>query len=367
MAIHAYVGKPGHGKSYGVVERVVIPSLKQGRHVVTNIPLNADELLADFGGTIHQLPEDWFELPDLSDHVPPGCVLILDELWRRWPNGQKAIQANECDKSLLAEHRHLVDAKNNSMRIIMVTQDLSQIASWARTLIETTFRVVKLSKKLYRVDVYQGVVTGDKPPASKRIRQFPGKFDKTIQGYYQSATKSATGEVGDESVADKSASFFRSYGLWGLVFVVVVGLIGGLTAARSVFASKPPSAIGQQHGQKPEKDKSSNSKPDKKAFVPPPVVYSQTWRLSGFVHPSKPSQTARVDLSVAILVDRAGNTRKVSFSSCRYFSDLKQAYCEVDGERVTSWSSQSTSFSLPPVIQGFGGGAAQRSVSSPSG
>ena len=160
------VGKPGHGKTYGVVERVVIPSLKQGRHVVTNIPLNADELLADFGGTIQQLPIDWFELPDLSEYVLNGCVLIIDEAWRRWPQGQKSNQANPWDKTLLAEHRHMVDARNNSMRIVIVTQDLSQIPSWARTLIETTFRVVKISKKLYRVDVYSGVVTGDKPPVS---------------------------------------------------------------------------------------------------------------------------------------------------------------------------------------------------------
>ncbi|MCT7418525.1 zonular occludens toxin domain-containing protein [Pseudomonas aeruginosa] len=49
---------PGHGKSYGVVEHVIIPSLKQDRHVVTNIPLEVDMLLMDFGGTIEQLPED---------------------------------------------------------------------------------------------------------------------------------------------------------------------------------------------------------------------------------------------------------------------------------------------------------------------
>ncbi|WP_241507524.1 zonular occludens toxin domain-containing protein [Pseudomonas aeruginosa] len=93
MAIDAYVGKPGHGKSYGVVEHVIIPSLKQDRHVVTNIPLEVDMLLMDFGGTIEQLPEDWFEREDLADFAPPGSVLVLDELWRRWPKGQKTNDA----------------------------------------------------------------------------------------------------------------------------------------------------------------------------------------------------------------------------------------------------------------------------------
>ena len=369
MAIHAYVGKPGHGKSYGVVERVVIPSLKQGRHVVTNIPLNADDLLADFGGTIQQLPANWFELSDLAEYVLPGCVLIIDEAWRRWPQGQKSNQANPWDKTLLAEHRHMVDAKNNSMRIVIVTQDLSQIPSWARTLIETTFRVIKISKKLYRVDVYSGVVTGDKPPASNRIRQFPGRFDKSIQSYYQSATHSATGTVGDESVADKSASFLRSYGLWSLIAIVVIGLLIGIFGIKSFF-NKPVVQVHQDSAQPKTANQTPTPKPTSTPTgtpVVPPIIYSESWRLSGFVHPSKPDPNAKLDSSVAVLVDRSGHTRYISFSSCRFFSDLKEAYCEVDGERVTTWTTQKSSFSMPPIIGGLGGGAAQRSASSPSG
>ena len=98
MAIHAYVGKPGHGKSYGVTEHVVIPSLKQDRHVVTNIPLSIDDLLAAFGGKITQLPLDWYERPDLSELFPNGCVAIIDECWRRWPAGQNANHANQLIK-----------------------------------------------------------------------------------------------------------------------------------------------------------------------------------------------------------------------------------------------------------------------------
>ena len=362
MAIHAYVGKPGHGKSYGVVERVVIPSLKQGRHVVTNIPLNADDLLADFGGTIQQLPSDWFDLPDLAEYVLPGCVLIIDEAWRRWPQGQKSNQANPWDKTLLAEHRHMVDAKNNSMRIVIVTQDLSQIPSWARTLIETTFRVVKLSRKIYRVDVYSGVVTGDKPPVSSRVRQFPGRFDKVIQNYYKSATHSATGSVGDESVADKSASFLRSYGLWSLVFVVVVGLLFGIFGIKSFFNKSPDKS---QHVPVHTPDPTMTSAP--KSATPPPVIYSETWRLTGFIHPSQPDPNSKVDVSVAVLVDTSARTRYIAFSKCRFFSDFKEAYCDIDGERVTTWTPRKSSFSMPPIIGGLGGGTAQRSVSSPSG
>ncbi|KAA0952603.1 zonular occludens toxin domain-containing protein [Pseudomonas sp. ANT_H12B] len=363
MAIHAYVGKPGHGKSYGVVERVVIPSLKQDRHVVTNIPLNADDLLADFGGTIQQLPADWYELPDLAEYVHNGCVLIIDEAWRRWPEGQKSNQANPWDKKLLAEHRHMVDAKNNSMRIVIVTQDLSQIPSWARTLIETTFRVYKISKKVYRVDVYSGVVTGDKPPKSKLTRQFPGVFDKSIQAYYKSATHSETGEVGDESVADKSASFLRSYGLWSLIAIIVVCAFIAFFGLKKFF-NKP--AV-QAHPESSQTKIVNQAPAPKPAPVAPPVIYSESWRLSGFVYASEPDPNSKRDSSIAVLVDNSGHTRYISFSNCRFFSDFKEAYCDVDGERVTTWTTQKSSFSMPPIIGGLGGGAAQRSASSPSG
>ncbi|WHV10196.1 hypothetical protein M2I83_16270 [Pseudomonas aeruginosa] len=175
MAIDAYVGKPGHGKSYGVVEHVIIPSLKQDRHVVTNIPLEVDMLLMDFGGTIEQLPEDWFEREDLADFAPPGSVLVLDELWRRWPKGQKTNDAPMADKKLLAEHRHRVDKKNRSMRVVMVTQDLDQLASWATLLVE---RVPDGQEVEDHVPgrYLQRCRKGDSPPKSKLLRSTAGRF-----------------------------------------------------------------------------------------------------------------------------------------------------------------------------------------------
>ncbi|ENT7525242.1 TPA: zonular occludens toxin domain-containing protein, partial [Escherichia coli] len=45
MAISAYVGVPGSGKTYEVVCNVIIPAVSSGRRVVTNIyGLNADKI-----------------------------------------------------------------------------------------------------------------------------------------------------------------------------------------------------------------------------------------------------------------------------------------------------------------------------------
>lgn len=342
MAIHAYVGKPGHGKSYGVVEHVVIPSLKQNRHVYTNIPLCADELLAVFGGNITQLPVDWFELEDLGVILPPGAVAVIDECWRRWPSGQNVNQAKLTDKSLLAEHRHRVDSKNNSMRVVLVTQDLAQISSWVRLLVETTFRIRKFNKKLYKVDMYQGAVTGDSPPRSKLSVTKPGTFKKEIFSYYKSATLSESGSVGDESSADGRSSILRSFGLWSALGCFVVCIVLGVYFVKKFFATDQP---GVKH--------SLSVSTPKQPSAPAELPISTTWRLVGFVHPSKPDPSSNVvSEALALVADNNGNTRYISFAHCRYFPDFTEAYCLVDGFKITNWSLKKPN----PITGGLIGG-----------
>jgi len=343
MAIHAYVGKPGHGKSYGVVEHVVIPSLKQNRHVVTNIPLNADTLLAEFGGRITQLSLDWHEVDDLSQLLPPGSVAILDECWRRWPAGVNSNQAKHSDKALLAEHRHRVDDNNNSMRVVLVSQDLAQISSWVRTLVEYTYRIRKLGKRTYKTEIYNGNVTGDSPPKTKLVRTTGGTFKKEVFVHYKSATQSTTGEVGDESSADGRSSFLRSYALWAYVILAVVGLTVGLTMLRSFFSTKTEDT-------KVVSPVVNSTAPQ----VNDPAV-SKSWRLVGFVHPSKPDPNYRgISEPLALIADVNGNTRYISFSHCKYFEDFTEAYCDVDGARITTWAMRKPNLLLNGMM-GVGG------------
>lgn len=341
MAIHAYVGKPGHGKSYGVVEHVVIPSLKQDRHVVTNIPLAADDLLATYGGNISQLPADWFEVADLSELIPAGAVAIIDECWRRWPAGQNTNHARLTDKSLLAEHRHRVDEKNNSMRVILVTQDLAQISSWVRLLVETTYRIRKLGKKTYKVDIYTGAVTGDAPPKSKLVRTTAGNFKPLIYSFYSSATQSNSGAVGDESAADGRSSIFRSFGLWACCIAAVVFITVGIYLVSRFFSSGSPGV------------KQVASAAPSAPAVPAEPPISQTWRLVGYVHPAKPDPNSKLPAEpLALIADLNGNTRYIAFSHCRYHPDFIEVYCVVDGFKITSWSVKKPN----SIMSGFMGG-----------
>ncbi len=350
MAIDAYVGLPGHGKSYGVVEHVIIPSLKQGRHVVTNIPLNADALLMDFGGTIQQLPVDWFELKDLSEYATNGCVLVLDELWRRWPSGMLTNQASTEDKALLAEHRHRVDKENRSMRIVLVTQDLSQIANWVRVLVESTYRVSKKSKKFYVVSIYNGAVTGVRPPKSALLRQATGRFKKEVYVYYSSATQSQTGNVGDESKADSRSSIIKSWGLWALIITSLIGGIVGVMGIKSFFTPKTIESVEPEPLQ-PQKQQTSAARASHSVYKnvvskPTEPRLSTLWRVAGYVRaPSKRSATAsqmlgveHVELNERVALVNGSRYRYVEMSQCSFFEGGIDIYCDVDGERITPWS-----------------------------
>lgn len=230
MAITAYVGLPGHGKSYGVVANVIIPALRQKRLVYTNIPMHDEHCMNELGmAPVPFSIDDLLKNPNWFTTVfSAGAVLVLDECWRLWPSGVKASNVRDGDKAFLAEHRHTVGENGFSTEIYLVTQDLSQLAMFVRALIESTIRMVKLTNlgldKRFRVDMYSGAVTGSKPPVSKREREIHGgKFKKEIYDFYKSHTKSETGFAGDETKTDKRFNILKGLSIKiGLIFVVSI-------------------------------------------------------------------------------------------------------------------------------------------------
>lgn len=229
MAIDAYTGLPGSGKSHTVVQYVVLPALKEKICVVTNIPMKRDVIDANYpGADLREFDVQKFEAlgrevsnakhdkaraeaearlrQELEDALPPGCVWVLDEVWRLWPAGQKTDKVPEPFKAMLAEHRHRVE-HGRSMQIALVTQDLAQVGKFARDLVDTTYRTEKLGAlgltKRFRVDVYRTGVTGARPPASLLLRQAHGKYSADVWKFYESHTRrQGEGSGADETKVD---------------------------------------------------------------------------------------------------------------------------------------------------------------------
>lgn len=246
MSVIAYTGLPGSGKSYGVVENVVLPALKAGRVVVTNVALRVPELEAAIPGAdvrLFSLEEVRSNKQSLDDVAPPGCVLIIDEVQKLWPSGTRADKANPGHLAFLTEHRHKVDAADQSMQIVLCTQDLANVATFVRSLVEFTYRSVKLSalgmNKRFRIDVYEGPASGANPPAKNVRRKMTGTYKPEVYKFYQSHTQSEGTGGANESAVDKRMVIWRSPLFYLGVPVLLVLLIGGGFKLWGMFHPEP--------------------------------------------------------------------------------------------------------------------------------
>lgn len=377
MALNLYSGRPGSGKSYSVVAHVVIPALKKGRHIVTNIPLEVDELTTVFGGEITQLPLDALDDPDLPSKIPNGVVAIIDECWNRWPSGQRIAKAPKNDLHWLKEHRHRVDEKGNAMQVVLVTQDPSDLASWVRKLITHTFYSTKLdtvgADNSFTINIYKGCPTGENIPKRFLIRSAFGSYDPYIYQFYKSATQSETLDVGDEKAIDKRNSIWQDPKLW---FQLIGSPVVFVIAAVVLYKT----AVGQSASDEPVADSDVATQVDFADVNPdPPTLHlplqspapvpvdppaqpveamqaSAVWRIAGYIDRSaEPAdhqwaseagygvqssvKPLRLREPMAILQSYSG-TRYVPLSQCDRYPDGINYSCDIDGARVTPWSGQ---------------------------
>ena len=261
MAISAYTGLMGSGKSYNAVAKVLIPAWRDGRQTYTNIPLDLELIKQHFDVepiqfTIEEIQENetWF------DQVENGSVVVLDECWELWPAGTTPKNIRLDQKEFLTKHRHKVGENGKIVEPVFVTQDLSQIASFVRNLVNTTFHHVKQDQvgqdKRFRVDVYSGAVTGQKPPIKRRIREFHGKYKEDVYRYYSSQTQSESAGHGDEQSTDKRANILKSplmvaYAVAPIVLTLFVVFFGIPHLMKTFNISDEPEPLELKQGVTP--------------------------------------------------------------------------------------------------------------------
>lgn len=376
MSVSAYTGLPGSGKSYGVVENVILPCLKEGRPIVTDLPLKLGELQQWCEKNAAPLPRiDIVDLAAVADSEEEGflsmrygAVHVFDEVWRVWPSGQKVTQCPEAHREYFAKHRHQVDAAGRATEIVLITQDLSQLASWVRNFVDETYRAQKLNHvgqdKRYRIDVYQGAVTGQRPPESRRLRQFYGSYHEEVYSLYQSATKaqkSGLHGAGKEVKADKRANILRSpkilFSLIGAPILGVIALVsvfqmlkGGFVTGGSPPESDQPKSVVTKpvptmtplqathvsSSSGSETDHYSQTQEDQTDYPDPddslPSV-SRDWKLVG---------TVRIPDGFFYVVNNNVGYRYVDPSACHEYPGGYQMWCHVDGKRVDSTTGYQT-------------------------
>lgn len=220
MAINYYQGKPGHGKSYSIVKRVIVPALENGRHVVTNIPLT--DACKKLGGS-YEVLEKGTNLETVArllikgdseadyegnpEYV--GAVFVLDEFFFLCPAGTRANAIPAVVKAFFAMHRHLSSAKH-STQIVICSQDSSQICAPVKSMVDQSFLVEKTEvgkKALGSLKIYSGCV-GVRSGAAKEsfvtMKQFT--YEPEYFQFYQSQTLGDSDDIGDETKIDDATN-----------------------------------------------------------------------------------------------------------------------------------------------------------------
>lgn len=240
MAINAYTGLMGSGKSYEVVSEVILSAILAGRDVVTNIAGVDESAIHDYLVELHSsdraklghvrhvanddvmapgfFPDE--DEPGRASVVKGGDLVAIDEAWRFWATGEKISREH---MQFFRMHRHYVHPVTSvACDVAMMVQSITDMNRSIRAVVELTCVMTKLKtiglNKSYRVDMYEG----GKTQKSAKFETYVKRYDKRIYPLYQSYT----GGVGKESAIDSRQNVFKNPRLW-FVVVGMVLLFGG--------------------------------------------------------------------------------------------------------------------------------------------
>lgn len=251
MAFSAYCGTTGEGKTYEVVENVVVKSIGEGRRVLTNISgLNVDKIHAylisqgkdpELFGEIVKLPpiekcagkfatieelegagegETSARLLHGESLIREGDVVVLDEVWRIWKRGAKI---DPKDEFFWRMHRHLAHPETGvTTDIVVITQNWSSLHQTLRDLVHQRFHMKKHTAlgftKRYVVGIY---AQGERKPHIQLQRT----YRKEIFELYKS--NSMSDSVGQDKQIDDRGNLLKHLLKTTVPLLVLFFIVGG--------------------------------------------------------------------------------------------------------------------------------------------
>lgn len=286
MAINAYTGLMGSGKSYEAVRSTIIPAIANGRRVVTNIDgVNGDLIRAycaetmnkdpeSMGVVVHVTNEDitrpaFFPSEDgkVESIVLAGDVVVIDEAWRFWPNGA---QIEKEHMTFFRMHRHYVHPDTGvACDVVLILQNIGDLHRSVKAVVELTAVTTKLKtlglNKSYRIQLYEGGRTTKNSLFDTRVQN----YDKRIFPLY--ASYAAAG--GKEKAIDSRQNILKNprilavgFGAIGLLGVSVYFILGFFESPEQL----PPEGVSEVV--QAETNSSASA---------PPITQSDEYRIAG--------------------------------------------------------------------------------------
>ncbi|MBC3885645.1 zonular occludens toxin domain-containing protein [Undibacterium griseum] len=344
MAINAYVGLQGSGKSFEVVSSVILDAVAHGRRIVTNVAGISEDRIHEYlvnkrdadsirlGHIIHvendRIMQPQFfpdeEKPELDSIVKGGDLVAIDEAWRFW--GTDSGKLSHEHMQFFRMHRHYVHPDTAvACDVVLMTQDITGLHRSVKNVIEFAFKMHKHKSlgfsKRYRVEIYEGW----KLNAKTRIDDRQKKYNPEIFPLYQSYS----GGQGMETAIDKRQNILANRTLWLYAAGVVIAALVGSIGAWRFF-----------HPDIPARNGNTTSPASSKKSIQPGIpatangqvenrgLFSETWKIVG--------QLDIANDHWVIVSNPAGRLRIESPSM--FHGTGAAAIGEIDGERVSRWS-----------------------------
>lgn len=358
MPINAFGGGPGSGKTYGVMEHVILPAIAKGRFILTNIEgLDAEAIynhVAEhfYKGKIICIghirtcdraapdEEDFFPGEEALDRPVPvpspefgrvvgGDLVVVDEATRYWEQGGKVKRGHAY---FFREHRHFSNEMGHTCDLVVIDPDLTLLARALKGKVEmasVTHKPKAIGMDRYVVNIYRGVRLTRAPVQTLG----PYAFQKKIYSLY----KSYSHENAKEQPIDKRQNILRNPKVLGIVAAVVaLWLFGGFFTYR-FFAKRggdQPKAVAAESAAPGQAASSAAAVPAPGNAKGGAAVssgkddYSAEWRIAG-------AYEANGERYV-VVSDSQGRLRVESPSMFRNAGIA--AIGEIDGQRVALWT-----------------------------
>ena len=356
MAINAYCGVMGSGKSYEVVSGPLLDAVAAGRRVVTNVDGVNEDAIHEYlhekrgvpvdrlGSIVHVrtddlLSEGFFPVENegadgatvIPGFVLPGDLLVVDEAWKLWASDKKITKEH---MAFFRMHRHFVHPETGvACDVVLMIQSISDLHRSIKAVIELSFRMVKLKSvgapSRYRVEMYETY----RQTQGTRTGTFVRKYRAEIFPLY----KSYAGQGGKESVVDVRQNVFARKSLWFVAAgVFVLGGVGVWAAWRFFDGGSHRAGSSAASGAVHASASVAASGPAK---VSPPRT-SDVWRIAGGYRVG--------DVAYVVLSD--GDNRLRVESPSEFMGSGIAQVGTVDGQRVAMWSGAIKSSSAAPAV-----------------
>lgn len=263
-------GLPGSGKSYAAIQDHLLPCVKSGRKVYTNIKGINHERIAKLCGIelaaaldlVRIIP--WEETKNAAKLVENDSFVILDELQDFWPASNKPLKFE--DSEFVTQHRQ------RGLELLILTQDSKSIHSIWRQRIERKLEFVNRDAigkpKEYIVRSFNAAGKDSRGNQTYQlISSDNGTYKPEIYACYTSHAPNVTNT---EKTKDKRFNVFKSsaFVIWiPAAFIVAFIGIGYLWSFFHPTAKAAPVSVANKTA--PANVASSQPAPPLSAAAPP--------------------------------------------------------------------------------------------------